>query len=51
MKIRPVGAEFLYADGRTDRHTDRQTDGQDEKTGITTLRVALFRNLAKATKN
>ena len=26
MKIRPVGAELLHADGRTDRQTDRQTD-------------------------
>jgi len=23
MKIRPVGAEFFHADGRTDRHTRR----------------------------
>ena len=30
MKIRPVGAEFLHADGRTDRQTDRQTDRRDE---------------------
>jgi len=26
MKIRPVGGESFYADGRTDRQTDRQTD-------------------------
>jgi len=26
MKISPVGAELLLADGRTDGHTDRQTD-------------------------
>jgi len=26
MKIRPVGAELLHSDGRTDRQTDRQTD-------------------------
>jgi len=26
MKIRPVEAELLQADGRTDRWTDEQTD-------------------------
>jgi len=25
MKIRPVGAELLHAEGRTHRQTDRQT--------------------------
>ena len=34
MKIRPVGAEMLPADGRTDGRTDgrmdRRTDGHDE---------------------
>jgi hypothetical protein len=38
MKIRPIGAEFLYAGGRTDGETDLK------------LTVA-FRNLAKAPKN
>jgi hypothetical protein len=26
IKIRPVGAELFYTDGRTDRQTDGQTD-------------------------
>ena len=26
MKIHPVEAELLHADGRTDRWTDRETD-------------------------
>jgi len=26
MNIRPVGAELLHVDGRTDERTDRQTD-------------------------
>ena len=38
MKIRPVGAELFYVEGRTDRRRD-----------TTKLRVA-FRNFAKAPK-
>jgi len=38
MKIRPVGAEMFYVDGRTDR-----------RAGITKLAVAL-RNFLKAPK-
>ena len=38
MKIRPVGAELFYADGRTDRQADMMK-----------LRVA-FHNFAKASK-
>jgi len=30
MKIRPVGAEFLHADGQTDIHTDRWTERHGE---------------------
>ena len=30
MNIRPVGAEFFDAEGRTFRQTDRQTDRHDE---------------------
>jgi hypothetical protein len=43
MKIRPVGAEFFHADGRT----DIQTCG---RTNITKLLVA-FSNCSKAPKN
>jgi hypothetical protein len=39
MKIRPVGAEFFHADGRTDERTD-----------MTKLIVA-FRNFANAPNN
>jgi len=42
MKIRPVGAELFYADGRTDGTTDRWTN-------MTKLIVA-FRNFANALK-
>jgi len=38
MKIRPVGTELFYVDGRTDR-----------RTGMTKLGVA-FRNFSKAPK-
>jgi hypothetical protein len=40
MEIRPVGAELLHADGRTDRRTEGQMD-------MTKLIVA-FRNFVKA---
>ena len=43
VKIRPVGAELLRADGRTDK-TDRQTDS------MTKLAVA-FRNFLDAPKS
>jgi len=43
MKIRPVGAGLLYADGKTDGQTVRRAD-------VTKLRVA-FRNFTNATKN
>jgi hypothetical protein len=47
MKIRPVRAEFFYADGRT----DRQTDGwMDKYTDMTKLIVA-FCNSANASNN
>jgi len=41
MKIRPVGAEFLHADGRT--------DGQTDKTDMAKL-IVPFHNPAKALK-
>jgi len=40
MKIRPLGAELLHADGRTDGRTDRQTD-------MTNV-IVIYRNFAKA---
>jgi hypothetical protein len=40
MKIRPVGAELLHADGHT------QTDGQTNMTGL----MVTFRNFAHAPK-
>jgi hypothetical protein len=43
IKIRPVGGEFLYEDGQTDRQTDRQTNRSDE--------VVAFSNFPNATKN
>ena len=43
MKIRPLGAELLHADGRTDGRTDRPTD-------MTKL-VFTFRNFANAPEN
>ena len=43
MKIRPVGAELLHADGETGGRTDRQTD--------MTKPIVSFRNFAKARKN
>ena len=43
MKIRSLGAELVYADGRTDGQTDRQTD-------MTKLIIA-FRNFAIGPKN
>ena len=30
MEIRPVGAELLHADRRTEERTDRWTGGHDE---------------------
>jgi hypothetical protein len=42
MKIRPVGAELLHADKRTDEQTDRQT-------GLLKLIVA-FSSVSKAPK-
>ena len=30
IKIRPLGAELFYADGRTDGRTDREMVGHDE---------------------
>ena len=33
MKIRPVGAELLYADRRTDGRRGRQADRYDEANG------------------
>jgi len=46
MKIRPLGAELLQADGRTDRQTDRQTGRQ---TGMT-KRIVAFRNFVNTPK-
>ena len=31
MKIHPVGAELIHADGQTDRRTDEWTDGQTDR--------------------
>ena len=46
MKIRPVGAELVYAD----RQTDRQTDGRtDRHTDMTQLLVA-FRSFTHGLK-
>jgi hypothetical protein len=50
MKIRPVGAELLHADGRR----DRQTDGwMDKYTAVTKLIVLIVPscNFASASKN
>jgi len=43
MQLRPVRAELLHEDRRTDVHTDRQTD-------MTKL-IVVFRNFAKTPKN
>jgi hypothetical protein len=43
MKIRPVGAELLHADGQTNRQTDGQTD-------MRKLIIAI-RNFANTPKN
>jgi hypothetical protein len=40
VKIRQVGAELFYADGRTDGQTDRRDEANSR-----------FRNFAKASKN
>jgi len=40
MKIRPVGANLLHADGRTSRRADRRTD--------MTRPTVVFRNFANA---
>jgi hypothetical protein len=42
MKIRVVGAELSYADGRTDRHIERQRDMK---------KIVAFRSLANAPSN
>jgi hypothetical protein len=46
MKIRPVGAELLYTDGRmdgqTDRQTDRQTDGRRNRHNEANSRFSRF---------
>jgi hypothetical protein len=43
MKIRPVGAELLHAD----RRTDGRTDGRSELTKL----IVAFRNFAHAPKS
>ena len=43
MKISPLGAELVHADGWTDRRTDRHT----EKMKL----IAAFRNAGNASKN
>jgi len=46
MKIRPVGAELFYADGRTDGQTDRQADRQTDVTNL----IITFRSFANVPK-
>jgi len=44
MKMRPVGAELLHADGHRDGRTDRQAD-------LTKLRVALLSFVKASVQN
>jgi hypothetical protein len=48
MKIRPVGAELFYADGRTYGQTDRWTEGRT-KTDMEKT-IAFFRYFANTLK-
>jgi len=48
MKIRPVGGEFLHADGQT--RIDRRTDGPTDRQIYTTKLIVSFRNFANALK-
>jgi hypothetical protein len=46
MKVRSVGAELFYADGRTDKQKERGTEGQTDMTKL----IVAFRNFANTPK-